>query len=118
MAYSEILANRVRELLVDLTNIEEQEMMGGLMFKYNGKMCVCIIKDDLMCRINPELHDMAVEKTGCRTMDFTKRPMKGFIMIDETGTDNINDLKYWVQLALDFNKFAKAKKKKPNKKQP
>jgi len=38
-----------------------------------------------MCRIDPDLHETALKKTGCRTMDFTKRPMKGYVMIDDSG---------------------------------
>jgi len=115
MAYSENLANRIRERLVDLPNIEEKEMMGGLTFMYNGKMCVGIIKDELMCRIDPALHDTAVEKTGCRTMDFTKRPMKGYVMIDESGMKTQKEFDHWINLALDFNKKAKPSKKKKKK---
>ena len=48
---NETLANRVRQKLSDLPNIEEKEMMGGLTFMYNDKMCIGIIKDELMCRI-------------------------------------------------------------------
>ena len=112
MAYSEKLAHRIRELLADLPNIEEKEMMGGLTFMVNGKMCVGIIKDELMCRIDPAIHEIVIEKTGCRTMDFTKRPMKGYVMIDETGMKSKKDFDYWIGLALDFNKHAKASKKK------
>lgn len=112
MAYNELLANRVREHLAHLDNVAEKEMMGGLTFMYNDKMCIGIIKDELMCRIDPALHDLAIEKTGCRTMDFTKRPMRGYIMVDETGMKTIKDLEYWIALALDFNKNAKASKKK------
>ena len=85
MPYSETLANRIRERLADLPNIEEKEIMGGLTFMYNDKMCVGIIKDELMCRIDPTLHETAVEKIGCRTMNFTNRPMKGYVLIDENG---------------------------------
>lgn len=112
MAYNENLANRVREQLVNLQNIEEKEMMGGLVFMYNDKMCVGIIKDELMCRINPELHETVVEKLGCRTMDFTKHPMKGYILIEDIGMKTQKDLDYWIGLALDFNKHAKSSKKK------
>jgi hypothetical protein len=52
MAYNEHLADRIRARLAGLPNIEEKKMMGGLTFMYNGKMCVGIIKDDLMCRID------------------------------------------------------------------
>jgi TfoX/Sxy family transcriptional regulator of competence genes len=112
MPYDENLANRVREKLVDLPNIIEKEMMGGLTFMYNDKMCVGIIKDELMCRIDPEIQDNVIEKVGCRMMDFTKRPMKGYIMIDENGMRTQKDFNYWIDLALDFNAKAKSSKKK------
>ncbi|MFH1000110.1 MAG: TfoX/Sxy family protein [Bacteroidota bacterium] len=116
MAYNEELASRIREQLYKLQNIEEKAMMGGLTFMYNGKMCLGIIKDELMCRINPEIHEIMVEKEGCRTMDFTKRPMKGYILVDETGMRTQKDFEFWIKLALDFNQFAKSSKKKTDKK--
>lgn len=112
MAYDEKLANRIRERLADLDNIEEKQMMGGLTFMYNGKMCVGIIKDELMCRIDPDFHATAVEKQGCRTMDFTNRPMKGYVLIDDTGMRNAEEFNYWISLSLQFNSKAKASKKK------
>ena len=115
MAYDENLARRIREELSSLTNIEEKEMMGGLIFMYNDKMCIGIIKNEMMCRIDPAIHEEAVEKTGCRTMDFTNRPMKGYVLIDESGMKSAKDFKYWISLALDFNKRAKASKKKKKK---
>jgi len=111
MAYNEALGNRVRERLAELPNIEEKKMMGGLVYMYNGKMCVGIIKDELMCRIDPEYHNTVVEKQGCRTMDFTKRPMKGYVLIDDSGMKSKSDFDFWINLALDFNNRAKATKK-------
>lgn len=112
MAYSLQLANRIRERLQDLENIEEKQMMGGLTFMLNNKMCVGIIKDEMMCRIDPALHESLVEKPGCRTMDFTKRPMIGYVLIDDTGMRTQQDFEYWINLCLDFNKRAKSSKKK------
>ncbi len=112
MAYSEQLANRVRERLMDLPNIEEKQMMGGLAFMYNDKMCVGIIKDELMCRIDPELLETVLEMQGCRVMDFTGRPMKGYVLIDDSGMKNNKEFDYWMELSLEFNKKAKASKKK------
>jgi TfoX/Sxy family transcriptional regulator of competence genes len=112
MAYSEKLADRIRERFAELDNVEEKEMMGGLTFMYNGKMCVGIIKDEMMCRIDPALHDDAVEETGCRTMDFTKRTMKGFVMIDESGMKTKKQFDHWVDMAIAYNKKAKSSKKK------
>lgn len=45
-------------------------------------------------------------------MDFTNRPMRGYAMVNETGMKTQKDFNYWIDLALDFNKKAKASKKK------
>ncbi len=112
MAYNDQLANRIREYLSDIPNVEEKNMMGGLTFMVNDKMCVGIIKDELMCRVNPAMHETLVEKPGCRTMDFTNRPMIGYILIAETAMKQKKDLAYWINLSLDFNPQAKSSKKK------
>jgi TfoX/Sxy family transcriptional regulator of competence genes len=112
MAYNEQLANRVRERLTDLPEVEEKEMMGGLVFMVNDKMCVGVVKNDLMCRIDREFHETAVEMNGCRTMDFTKRPMKGYVLVDETGLETNKEFDFWINLSLEFNKIAKSSKRK------
>lgn len=112
MAYSEKLADRIRERLADIHNIEEKKMMGGLTFMYNGKMCIGVIKDEMMCRIDPDFHNKAVELNGCRTMDFTGRPMIGYVLIDESGMKTEKEFNYWVDLCLDFNSKARASRKK------
>ena len=112
MAYNEQLADRIREVLADVPNIEEKAMFGGLAFMVNGKMCVGIIKDDLMCRIAPEVEAQALEKNGCRQMDFTGKPMKGYVMVDDTGLRTRKDLLHWIEMCLEFNDRAKASKKK------
>jgi hypothetical protein len=53
MAYDHALADRIRLLLYDMVEAEEKPMMGGLSFIVNHKMCIGILKDELMCRINP-----------------------------------------------------------------
>ena len=78
----------------------------------NGKMCVGIIKNDLMVRIDPNIYELALREKGCREMNFTGKPMKGFVFIDSTGTRTEKELKSWIDLALDFNKRAKASKKR------
>ena len=112
MAYDEKLAGRVREILSSKRNVAEKKMMGGLTFMVNNKMCVGILKDELMARIDPEVYESALERKSCREMDFTGRPMKGFVFIGPEGTKSKKDLEYWMNLALDFNKRAKASRKK------
>lgn len=113
MPYSEQLAERVRKALApQKKHIQEKKMMGGLTFMLRDKMCVGVLKEELMCRIDPEIHEEAIKRKGCRTMDFTKKPMKGFVFVNASGTSSEKDLKYWVELSVDFNAVAKASKKK------
>lgn len=112
MAYNEKLANRIREALADLPNIQEKVMMGGLTFMYNDKMCIGIIGDEMMCRIDPDIHETVIKKTGCRTMDFTNRPMKGYVMVDDAGMKTKKEFNDWIGLCLEFNSRAKSSKKK------
>ena len=104
MAYDEPLAGRVRAILKGRRSVEEKKMMGGLTFMVNGKMCVGILKNELMARIDPQTHDDALKKKSCREMDFTGKPMRGFVFVGPAGTGDAKGLKYWVSLALDFNK--------------
>ncbi|MCD6064022.1 MAG: methyltransferase [Flavipsychrobacter sp.] len=112
MAYDERLAERIRTSLAELPNVEEKAMMGGLCFMYNDKMCIGIIKDEMMCRIDPVIYEQTLEKQGCREMDFTGRTMKGYVLVDETGMRSKKDFDYWIDLCLDFNSRAKSSKKK------
>lgn len=113
MAYNEILAERIRiALLKKQSAFSEKKMMGGLCFMVNDKMCVGVIKDNMMVRIDPVIYEEALNKKGCREMDFTRRPMKGFAFIEPEGIVFDKELEYWVKLCLDFNPKAKSSVKK------
>ena len=112
MAYNEKLNDRIREAMANLPKVEEKHMFGGTCYMLTGKMCVGVVKDEMMCRIDPEQQEVALEKTGCRIMDFTGRPMRGYVMVDDTGMKTKKEFDYWIKLCLDFNKHAKSSKKK------
>jgi TfoX/Sxy family transcriptional regulator of competence genes len=112
MAYDETLAERARQALGKGRKIEAKKMMGGLTYMVNGKMCIGVLGDDLMVRLDPELQQEALKRKGCREMDFTTRRPKGFVFVGPAGTKTDKDLKSWVDTALDFNKVAKASKRK------
>ncbi len=113
MAYNEKLANMTREL-ISLThkNVEEKAMFGGLCFMVNGKMALGVEKERLMVRLDPAKYDEAMEKEGCKPMDFTGKIMKGYVFVDADVLTTKKKLDYWVQLALEYNKIAKSSKKK------
>lgn len=111
MVYDEQLAEKVRRAFQSIPRVEEKKMMGGLTFMVNGKMCIGILKDDLMVRLDPVVYDVTLKQKGCREMNFTGRPMKGFVFVSPEGTSNKKDFNYWINLALDFNNRAKSSKK-------
>lgn len=113
MAYNELLGDRIRQVLQDKkVAFEEKKMFGGLCFMVDHKMCVGIVKEDLMARIGPDGFEDALKKKGVRDMDFAGRPMKGYVYVEPEAIDMDKQLEYWVQLCLDFNPLAKASKKK------
>lgn len=112
MAYSQQIADRIREALMNLPVVEEKKMFGGVCFMVDGKMCVGVIKDEMMCRIDPELEEMVLQKTGCRQMDFQKtRHMAGYVYISDEGMRSKKNFDYWINLCLDFNSRVPASKK-------
>jgi TfoX/Sxy family transcriptional regulator of competence genes len=111
MAYNEKLADRVREALADIPDVEEKKMFRGVTFMVNDKMCVSVSGDELMLRLDPEITEQLTEENGTRPMVHGGRHMKGFIYISEERFRNQKDFDHWIKLALDFNPKAKASKK-------
>ena len=112
MAYDEFLADRIRNLLHKKHIVfNEKKMMGGLCFMVNDKMCIGVEKSRLMARVDPKIYIELLDKPGCKEMDFTGRPMKGYVFVEDEGIDSDNALEYWVQLCIDFNPKAKSSKK-------
>ena len=87
-------------------------MMGGLAFMLNNKMCVGIVKDQLMARVGPENYARCLSRAGCHEMNFTGRPMNGYVFVDGEALDRDKELDYYLDLAVEFNPMAKASKKK------
>ena len=119
MAYSEYQADRIEQVFKQKGILAPgRKFMGGYCFFLDDKMCVGLDidkqtgKDRLMARIGEEAVPDALMKKGCRPMDITGRPMKGFVFIEPEGFDLDNELEYWVQLAIDYNPFAQKSKRK------
>lgn len=113
MSYNENLVNKVREALVDVPKeVEEKKMFQGLTFMVDGKMCIGVRDNEIVCRIDPEIYEPLLERTGCRLMTHGKRTMKGYVFVNEEGYKRKEDFSFWVGLCLEFNEKAKASKKK------
>ena len=113
MPYNEKLADKVREIItITHQDVEEKKMFGGLCFMVNGKMCVGIMKDQLMVRLDRFKVEELLETEECMPMQFTGRIMKGFVLVNDTALTKKSKLNFWLQLALEYNKIAKASKPK------
>ncbi len=85
MAYDEGLAERIREGLAEQRDVTEKKMFGGVAFMLRGSMFVGIVKEDLMVRVGAEAHEDALREPHARTMDFTGKPMRGYVYVAPPG---------------------------------
>ena len=99
MAYDEKLAARVRAVLAKRTDVSERKMFGGLTFMVAGHMCCGVNGDELIVRLDPNRENDALERPHARPMDFTGRPMRGFVTVEPKGLNGAQ-LKRWVQEAV------------------
>ena len=102
MAYDEGLAERIRGALDERSGVAEKRMFGGIAFLVHGYMSVGIVQDKLMVRVGRESYDRVLRERHARRMDFTGRPMKGFVYIVPAGYESDADLRKWVNLGVDF----------------
>jgi len=108
MPYDEVLEERIRRFFnARRVKHEAKRMMGGLCFMVKGKMCVGVEKNRLMARIGPEAYEDALTRKGCRPMDFTDRPMRGFVFVELEGLKSESDLAFWLELARAYNSTTK-----------
>ncbi len=102
MAYNEELAERIRQLLSDRTDVTERRMFGGMAFMVRGHMCCGIVGDELMLRVGPDLYEAALKEKHVREMDFTGKPLRGMIYVASPGISSAKQLGKWVARGLQF----------------
>lgn len=102
MAYDEGVVERLREFFADRHDVKEKKMFGGIAFMVTGHMCCGVVGDTLMARVGPDRYEKALTQTHAREMDFTGKPMKGFVYVDPAGFESDDDLRHWVTLCENF----------------
>lgn len=85
MAFDEELASRVRAMLADRSDLTERRMFGGLTFMVSGHMCCGVNSDEFIVRLGADDEEAALRSPHARPMDFTNRPMSGFVTIAPAG---------------------------------
>ena len=112
MAYDEGLAERIRSVVMDRMDVEEKKMFGGLAFMLNDYMFCGVTNEDLMARVGPDNYLEALAQPHAREMDFTGRPVKGYVFVAPDGIESDEALEYWVDLCAAFVRTLPPKKKK------
>src|ERR1700719_5406106 len=100
MAFSEALAERIRERLARRKNVEEKKMFGGVGFLLNGNILVGVWKDSLIVRLGPDNYDDALLEPHVREFDITGRAMKGWVLADQEGIEGDDERSGWIQRAV------------------
>ena len=108
------LLSRVRAALAPVPKVKEKMMFGSTAFVVRGKLCISARAERIMCRIDPALHDAALERKGCQTVVMRGRQYRGYVYVAAESVTTAAALKYWVDLALNYNKaIATAKNGNP-----
>ncbi len=101
MAYDEGSAERIRECLMAY-DVKERKMFGGLAFMVQGHMTVGLLGDELMLRVGKAYYDEALRQDFVRKMDFTGKPMSGYVLLEPEGYSEDEELSAWIEHALSF----------------
>ncbi len=102
MAYDERLADRIRAALKDQPHIAEKRMFGGVAFLRKGLMFAGLSGNALMARIGKDAYAAALQRPNVRPMDFTGRPMMGYVFIDPAGLRTAAQLRKWLDQGEQF----------------
>jgi TfoX/Sxy family transcriptional regulator of competence genes len=102
MAYDMVLVERIRQVLDGKPGVIEKKMFGGLSFMVQGNMACGVTKDNFVVRVGSDRYTEAMLEPHTKEMDFTGRPMKGMVYVDEAGYKDDDDLTRWVGLGVDY----------------
>lgn len=118
MAFDPVLADLIRLAIGENSSVVEKRMFGGIAFMLGGNMCCGIVKDQLMLRVSPSEHDAMLERPGVYPMEFTGRPMRGFVFVDAAHTATVPAVRKWLKPAIAFASSLPPKEKKPKSAKP
>jgi len=111
MAFSETLAERIRQALARRKGVEEKKMFGGVGFLLGGNMLVGVWKDSLIARLGPDEGEAALREPHVKEFDITGRAMKGWVLVDPEGIEDDDQLTDWIGRATRFVRTLPAKEK-------
>jgi hypothetical protein len=96
MAFSEELAERIRQGLAWRKGIEEKKRFSGIGFLLNGNLLVGVRKDSLLVRLGPEEGDEALKEPHISEFNITWRAMKGWVLVAPAVVEDDDQLSGWI----------------------
>jgi TfoX/Sxy family transcriptional regulator of competence genes len=93
MAYSEVIENRVKNIVLRWENTDSKKMFGGICHLMNGNMFCGVYKDFLILRLGEENAEKALR----------------LVMVKEDGFKEEKELKSWLNQAEAFVRTLPAK---------
>lgn len=112
MVFDEGSAQRVRDVLGAAPGLSERKMFGGMAFMLDGNMCCGVIEQNLIVRVGPKQYEAALTESHVRPMDFTGRPLRGFVYVSPEGYAEETELERWVERGARFVRTLPAKRPK------
>jgi TfoX/Sxy family transcriptional regulator of competence genes len=109
MAYSEALADRIRQALGRPRGLAEKKMFGGVGFLLSGNLCVGVWKTSLIVRLDPAEADSLLKQPHVAPFDITGRPMKGWLLVEADGLESDEQLAAWIERSKAFVRSLPAK---------
>ena len=102
MPYNEKIEARIKEIVSSWKNTDQKNMFGGVCHLLNGNMFCGVYKDFLILRLGKENGDKALALPHVKPFDITGRPMKGWVMVEQSGFQGDHDLESWLNQAREF----------------
>jgi TfoX/Sxy family transcriptional regulator of competence genes len=109
MPVDQALAKKLRAALAKVPGVVEQPMFGGLAFLVQGKMCINVSRDGLMCRIDPSEHEKVIQRPGWSTVVMRNKPLQGYIRVNSQALAIGKTFQECVKMALAYNQTLVAK---------
>jgi hypothetical protein len=113
MAYEERVAERLRAAVLragPAEPVDEKKMFGGVALMVGGNMACGVIGEQLVIRVAPADVEAVLRRPHVRPMDFTGKPMRGFVYVAPAGFAGEVELDAWVAVGLAGARAAPAKK--------
>ncbi len=101
MAYDEVLADRIRDLLE--APATERKMFGGLAFLVGGNMAVAASgQGGILVRVDPAEGEHLIATTAAHPMEMRGRAMSGWLRVDADDVATDAALEQWVRRGTSY----------------